>query len=224
MFTILIIALLALVSIGITSYTRKKDEKDKPVIFVWGNIVCMAGIVLATAVSQLSNSSDDKVYKKAVLELELLARVNEFTIPVFENYAEIINNFNVVKNYIYQVEAKNMNPDAAPLLEKQMEKMRNQNSFQEASRALKNLKSIAAQIHGLHLQHGDTVPKELIEWAGVVSKIKIETIDQYFDPYARNGNLPSKTVLNFFELSGRAFGVSIGRARQATENIKSVIK
>ena len=143
MFTILIIALLALVSIGITSYTRKKDEKDKPVIFVWGNIVCMAGIVLATAVSQLSNSSDDKVYKKAVLELELLARVNEFTIPVFENYAEIINNFNVVKNYIYQVEAKNMNPDAAPLLEKQMEKMRNQNSFQEASRALKNLKSIA---------------------------------------------------------------------------------
>ena len=82
----------------------------------------------------------------------------------------------------------------------------------------------AAQIHGLHLQHGDTVPKELIEWAGVVSKIKIETIDQYFDPYARNGNLPSKTVLNFFELSGRAFGVSIGRARQATENIKSVIK
>lgn len=224
MFTTLIITLLSLISIGITSYTRKINEKDKPVIFVWVNITCMAGVVLVTAVSQLNTSSDDKIYKKAVLELDVLARANEFTIPVFENYAEIFNNFNAVKNYIYQVEAKNANPDAAPLLEEQMRKIREKKSFRDANGALKNLKSIAAQIHSLHLQHGDNVPKELFEWANVVSKIKIETIDQYFDPYARNGNLPSKSVLNFFELSGRAFSVSIGRTRQATETIKSVIE
>lgn len=216
--------LLALFSIVITLYTRKMNEKDKPIIFVWGNAACMVGIVIVTAVGQFNTSTDDKAYKQAVLDLGVLARVNEFIIPVFDNYAEIINNFTPIKNYIYQEQAKSTNPDAVTLIEKQQNRIRAQKSFQVANQALDNLKSIAAKVQSLHMQYGDKVPKEVLEWAGVVSEINLENMDIYFDPYAREGDSPSESVLSFFELSGKAFGVSIGRAKKASETINSIAK
>jgi hypothetical protein len=215
---------MALISIAIASYTRKIDEKKKPAYLVMGNIAFLVGIVIVGAVNQISASADDKAYKKALLEIEVLAKVNEFAIPVFENYADITNNFNSVKNYIYQEQAKTANPNAVTLIERKQEEISTNKSFQKASQALNELKSIAFKLHGLHLQYGSAIPKEVVKWSSIVLKIELENMDQYFDPYAREGGELNESVLNFFDLSGHAFGISIGRARQTSDTIISFLK
>lgn len=215
---------LALVSLALTSYGRKIDEKEKPLYLVWGNIACLAGIIILNAVSQLNSSNESNKYKENILELEVLSKVNEFAIPVFEKYAIISNNFVSVKNYINVEQAKELNPDAISILERQQEQIKSTKSFQDAKKALEDLKSIAAKIHGLHLQYGSIVPEEIIEWANIVIRMELKGMDYYFDPYAREGDSPSRSVLNFFELSGNAFGLSIGKVRLASESIISQVK
>lgn len=216
--------LMALTSLVLTSYSRKMDEKEKSNYLVWGNVACLAGIVILNAANQVSSSADDKEYKKAAFELKVLTQVNEFAIPVFENYAAIINNFNPIKNYIYQEQAKAKNLDAVHLIEAQQERIRAQQSFQDAIQALGELKSIALKIQILHTQYENTIPQRVVEWSRIVNKIELEKMDLYFDPYAREDGSHTKSVMNFFELSGNAFGISIGRTRQASETINSLLK
>lgn len=216
--------ILALVSLALTSYGRKIDEKEKPRYLVWGNIACLAGIIILNAVSQLNSSNESNIYKQHILELDVLSKVNEFAIPVFERYAIISNNFVSVKNYINVEQAKELNPDAISFLERQQEQIKSTQSFQDLEKALEDLKSIAAKIHGLHLQYGNIVPKEIIEWANIVLEIELEGMDEYFDPYVREGDSPRRSVLNFFELSGNAFGLSIGKVRLASESIVLSVK
>ena len=119
---------------------------------------------------------------------------------------------------------KKLNPDAVLIIEGQQDKIKATRTFQNAQQALEDLKLIAVKIQGLYLQYGNTVPKEIIEWSNIVLKMKLEEMDEYFDPYVREGDSPRNSVSNFFELSGHAFGTSIGRVRIASESIISSVK
>jgi hypothetical protein len=215
---------LALMSLTITFVSRKISEQDKPKYLVWGNVFCLALIVILNSVNQINSSASDKAYKRVVFELEVLSKVNELAMPVFKNYAEITNNFNAIKNYIYQEEAKALNPDAISLIEQQQEKIRAQQSFQDATKALSELKLIARQVHMLNMQYQDTIPSEVIEWAKIIQEVKLVELDLYFDPYARNRDLPEASVISFFQMSTHAFGLCIDRARQASETLNSLIE
>jgi hypothetical protein len=216
--------LLAITSILIAFRTRKIDERLKPKSLVAINMVCLVGVVLMTFVGQLDTGWSDKAYKRAVFEIEALEQVNRLAIPVYDNLANISNNFNPIKNYIYIENAKKENLDAVPLLDEQQENIRKLDSFLRAEQSLTNLQTIATQIISTHSRYNGVMPQNLFAWAGTVLKIRIENMDYYLDPYARNENNLSDSVVSFYELTNSAFTASFEQEAKAVKVILELTK
>ncbi|WP_251598747.1 hypothetical protein [Pseudoalteromonas sp. NCCP-2140] len=214
-------AVLALFSLFLTLFMRKMQETEKPLRYVSLNTACLIGIIVLSAVSQISASKDSEEYKQAVLELEVLAKINEHMIPVNKFIARIINNYDIVQQFISYEHARLANSDASALLIQQQEKITTQPSFQTVKKALAELHDIAATIQSLHMQYPKLVPEETLEWSSVTLKIKMSNLNQYLDPYDRHDGEVSESVIRYIEHTGKAFGVSVKKVRELSNKVIS---
>lgn len=219
MITAIFSAVLALASLLLTIYMRKMEETAKPLFLIGVNSLCLTGIILLNTVSQINSSSESDEYKQTIHELEVLIKVNEFAIPVFQSIKDIINNYDPVQSYIYHEDAKLENPDAVKLLTKQQENIRIKPSFQRAEKALADLHQVALKLKTYEMQFGQMLPKEIVNWSNKVLKINVTNMDEYFDPYAREHGDISESVKSFMEDTGKAFGFSIGKVRLSSNKI-----
>lgn len=198
------------------------QEPEKPTIYVSLNAACLIGIIALSAVSQINASNDSAEYKRAILELDALAKINQYMIPASEQVVRIMNNYEAVQEFIYFENAIKANPEASLLLRQQQGLIVSKPSFIEAKQAIEELKNIAKKVLALSVEYPKLIPEEMVSWSKTTLKIKASNLNHFIDPYARHEGKLSKSATNYMEDTGKAFGVSVGKVRALTEKITSV--
>ncbi|ASP48569.1 hypothetical protein [Cognaticolwellia beringensis] len=221
MLTTILSAAFAFISLFLIMYMRNMEEGKKPTLLIGINATCLIGIIALNAFSQIKSSNDSDKYKRAVLELDVLAKINQYMIPASEQVVRIINNYEVVQEFIYVEKAIEANPDASKLLSEQQKLIVIKPSFKKAEHALDELKEIAAHVQSLAIQYPKIVPQEAVSWSTKTLKIQMFNLNQFIDPYARHEGEISKSVIQYMEDTGMAFGISVGKVRELSEKILS---
>ncbi|MDY0122022.1 MAG: hypothetical protein RBR54_08770 [Sulfurimonas sp.] len=213
-----ILMILGIFGIILQYITRKQEEKNKSNVIVFMQYMVMSLIIIFGAYAQFKASQSDLKYKNAVYQVDVLSKMTESFIPVLEDTALIQNNILIVKNYLSFEKAKNENPELKSFME--WEKLVDESQIDkltEVKKALNRIKSIAANIAKLHIEHPNVIPKEMLDWNNVTLQIDFNEIEIYFDPYSPKGQPPKKSVLEYQKMMGKAFGVAIGNIRKSSE-------
>ena len=88
--------------------------------------------------------------------------------------------------------------------------------------SLDKIKKYANLITMLNINHPNIIPKEALEWSEITSKINLDNIDIYFNPYAEKDKTPNKSVMEYHEKFGKMSGLIIGKIRKASSYINSL--
>jgi hypothetical protein len=161
--TNLFIMILGLVGVVVLFLTRKTQEDKKPQYIVLTQYVSMALIIILGGYSQYQSSQENKKYKQATHEVAVLSQVSEEFIPTIDNIAKIENNMLVVKNYLSYEEAKKAHPELAVSLDWKKDAGESRMAeLGEAKDAFNKIKSVAAEIVRINIEHEGIIPTETL--------------------------------------------------------------
>ena len=218
-----VIMIIAIASVVVKLVSRTKKENEKSLFLVSLEYGLMLLIIILGSYSQYVSYSKDKQYKIARLELDVLPKVSEYYLPVFEALLDIQNNFLTVKNYLSYEKAKKNNPDLAVAINWHKDASKKQiRELDAAKDSFQKIKSIAAEIIKIGIEYEGVLPEEILEWARTTLKIDFENIEEYLDPYTPIGSMPKPTVVSYFRKTGEAFGYVIGRVKRSVNVIQNI--
>lgn len=106
-----IIIAIGIISIAIQFFSRKVDEKEKPIVLAAIQYSIMAAIIILGGYSQYQSALDAKSYKKAVYTVSVLSKVSESYFPIVEHMTDIMNNYLSVHSYLSFEKAKKDYPE-----------------------------------------------------------------------------------------------------------------
>jgi len=213
--------ILAILGIIVQFYSRKMRESEKPKHLVWIQYSAMILITVLSAYSQFDASQKNQAYKSAKLEIDVLSKISEKYTDVLEELFKIQNNFLIVKNWLSFEKARRENPDLAEVIDWYRVASEQQLSEMESVKeSLIELKQIAANVIKLGIEYEGLIPNEVLVWANTTLEMRLENIVSYLDPYAPIGKQPKASVINYMNLTGKAFGLVIGNIKRAVNTIQ----
>ena len=219
----IVIMILGIIGIIIQFISRKMQENEKSQYIVVAQYVVMLLIVLLGAYSQIVTSAKDKEYRQAKLEIEVLCKVSKHYQSAMKNTIRLQNNFLSIKNYLSFEKSKKDNREFSDLINWQKVASEKHISELNAGKAaFQAIQSIAANILRLSIEYEGILPAETVAWANTTLKVRFNDIETYFDPFSPIGCKPKASVLEYIKSTGEAFGVVIGRIRNAVNVIKTI--
>jgi len=221
--TLLIITVLSIIGIIVQIMTRKQEERQKSNFIIGIQYSVMILIVVLSTYSQYNSSNQETKYKKAVLELDVLSKLNNGYLTTFENMMIIGQNYEAIFQYkqLKNVE-KELGDDFNSLLSKFKLSEKTEVKLEKIRTSLDKIKKYANLITMLNINHPNIIPKEALEWSEITSKINLDNIDIYFNPYAEKDKTPNKSVMEYHEKFGKMSGLIIGKIRKASSYINSL--